>query len=270
MVGWQYRVENFSLAFQKGVRRSVLVFMAICVVCFVPAYFLGQFLSSVWFITPFNPWRFDNNTIFTERILNKKDIDVADSQVVDLINGEKALYLTVSNKGNTQIGFSPWVYKLQILGDNNKLLSEKEYQSYLLPQETKFLVASSTDPQAKFLRFVPSDRTQTVGYNVEQDVKPPEIEILSRTITEADKDNVRLSATFKNNSRATIANVNVLYIVRDTRQSVIGIGTYSFKGFVPGSLRELPVTYPKSKDRIPQLLDVRWSVNYLETDELQF
>ena len=270
MSGFQYRLENLSLSLQQGVRRSILIYIAICVVLLTPVFFLGQFLSSAWFKTPINPWRLDNSQVFVSKETSIADLEIGRSQVVSLDGGEQALYLTVSNKGNSTIGFNPWVYKLQILDKDEVLLSEQEFQGYLLPEEVKFLVASFPDDRATSMRFVQTQDTKKIDYNPLSGPQNPDVQILSQSFEEMDNGKLRLFAQFRNNDQANIEKIDILYIVRDTRQSVVGIGTFSFNGFKSGTTREMVVEYPMPEDRVPRILDVRWSVNYLDSNQFSF
>jgi hypothetical protein len=79
-------------------------------------------------------------------------------------------------------------------------------------------------------------------------------------------EEILVYAYFKNNDFLTVKSVDVLYIIRDTQQAVVGIGSYNFKGFLPGSERDMQIPYPKPKDRVAKFVELRWYVNYLDSN----
>lgn len=258
----QYRLENASLYFQGGVRRSVLIFSGVCILLLAPLYFLGQLSSNLWKQT----W-FDSQEIYIAKQIPQREYEISETQIVPLANGSRELYLSVNNFANREIGFFPWVYTLQVLDAGDSLLSQQTYRSYLLPEETKYIVHRSNDGNASKLRIIQEPATQAYRYNPNANriLKEPNIEIRSPGFELNSDDSLTIRAVFKNNDIVNVNSVNVLYIIRDTRQSVVGIGEYSFNGFSAGSEREMRLNYPKPKDREPRFLDIRWSVNYLDS-----
>jgi hypothetical protein len=63
--------------------------------------------------------------------------------------------------------------------------------------------------------------------------------------------------------------VDILYIIRDTRESVVGIGEYSFQGFFPDTERDMQLEYPKPLDRTASSVEIRVMVNYLDSSGIR-
>ncbi|MEM1312200.1 MAG: hypothetical protein AAGF07_01925 [Patescibacteria group bacterium] len=264
----QYKIENISLYFQGGVRRSVLIFAGICLVLLAPAYFIAQQISNLWFQAPFNPNRFRDNNIVIAKNISEKEVLIGETQVTNLINGENTLYLTINNKVNPEIGFFPYVYTVQILTDEDAVVTQKKYRSYLLPNEIKYIVATSPDPSGTKLNIIKEPETQPVNYNPNQTgiSKQPNVVIKEQSVRNIPgTDKLEVRAVFKNEDQVYIDNIDVLYIIRDTRESVVGIGEYSFQGFLPNTERDITLQYPQPKDRLATQADIRWSVNYLDS-----
>jgi hypothetical protein len=263
----QYKTENFSLYFQGGVRRSLIIFAGICLVMLVPTYFLGQQISNLWSQVSINPNHFNSKNIVIPKNLDQQPLDIGTTQVVKLANGQNTLYLTVNNKANPQVGYFPFVYTLQILTANGQILSQKKYQNYLLPGDIKYVVADSADPTGVDMKLIVEPETQAISYNPNQVgiSKSPNIVIKGQSVTNLpNSTDLQVDALFKNQDQVDVDSVDVLYIIRDARESVVGIGTYTFNGFLNGTEREMNLNYPQPADRSATQADVRWSVNYLD------
>jgi hypothetical protein len=50
--------------------------------------------------------------------------------------------------------------------------------------------------------------------------------------------------------------------LRDSRDNIVGIGSYQFNGFAPNTEREIDLIFPKHKDKTATTLDLRYSINY--------
>jgi hypothetical protein len=262
----QYRTENLSLYFQGGVRRSILIFTGICLVLLAPTYFLGQQISNLWSQAPFNPNVYNAKNIVTSKNLVEKELLIGETQVASLANGENTLYLTINNKVNPEIGFFPFVYTVQILSKDDTVVSQQKYRSYLLPGEIKYVVGRSADTTGQKLKIIREPETQAINYNPKQTgtLKQPNIVIKDQSVKNIPgTKNLQIRAVFKNQDQVYVDNIDVLYIIRDTRESVVGIGEYSFQGFLPNTERDVVLEYPQPADRLATQADIRWSVNYL-------
>ena len=262
----QRRIENAALYFQGGVRRSLLIFSGVIIVLLTPVYFLGQLSATV-----LKSFWFDDANAINSREIVVNDYTISPTEIVPLSDGSQDLYVSVSNKRNSDVGFYPWIYTLQVLNGDGQTIDQQRVQSFLLPDETKFVVARSSDPDARTIRITEESGTQPVIYNPESptSVRNPDIEIRQQRLTVIDDNTVRIFAQFKNNDIVRVEQVNVLYIIRDTRQAVVGIGTIQFSGFLPEDLRDFSIDYPTPADREPRFLDLRWNVNYLDENSVR-
>ncbi len=263
----QRNIEHFSLWFQGGIRRGILIFFVVALVLLAPFYFLGQLTSGLYKAV----W-FDSSNSFNPKQLSIEDYRVSSTQVAPLANGQNDLYVTIDNKNNPTVGYFPWIYTVQILDKDNVILSQDTIRSYLLPGDVTYVIGKNRDPNGVKLNLIKESGTQPVQYNAESNsiLKAPNIEVVGQGFKDSptNKDELNVSAYFKNNDIVTIKSVDVLYIIRDTQQSVVGIGTYNFRGFTPGSEREMQISYPKPKDRVPKFIELRWFVNYLDSNAI--
>jgi hypothetical protein len=259
----QRRIENAALYFQGGVRRSILIFGGIILILLTPVYFLGQLSSSLW-----KQFWYDETNMVNSKVIEVAEYTVSETEIVPLADGNKDLYVSVSNKRNQDIGFFPWNYTIQILNGTDQILSQERVSSFLLPDETKFIVARSEDPTAQKIRITEESGTQPTLYNPNSptSVVNPDIEVRQEQLTVNEDGTVTVFAQFKNNDIVRVERVNVLYIIRDTRQAVVGIGTVQFSGFFPEDIRNFEIDYPAPADREPRFLDLRWNVNYLDNN----
>lgn len=263
----QYKTENISLYFQGGVRRGVLIFLGISLILLAPFYFLGQLTSNIFDRLPINPNKSSDKNIVIPKTIVENPLEFGNTQVVPLVEDENSLYLTISNKTNLGIGFFPFVYTTQILSSEDTILSQQTTSSYLLPGDVKYIVANSLDKNGVKIKVIRQPQTQPVSYNPNQNLllKEPKITRQSQNI-EILKDGKSLAvkAVFKNEDQLLIKKVNILYIIRDGRESVVGIGEYSFANFAPNTEREVAIIYPMPRDRTPVSANVIASVNYLD------
>lgn len=264
---WQYRIENWSLYFQGGIRRGILIGVGLSVGLSVPVFFLGGLISDVYS----NTWLNSN-----QLVINKDNSFVtptfSETQVIRLSNGKSDLYATINNRTNETIGFYPYRYTVQVLNEFGVILEQRIENSYLLPGEVKFVVVNTSQPDATKLNIIPDESNiKAIQYNPQANttLKAPNIQARNTEITELpDGQNLRVRILLKNDDIVFVNEVDILYILRDTRDSVIAIGTARFNGFTAGSERQVIVTIPKPMDRQVVTDDIRWSVNYLDPNSV--
>lgn len=269
----QYKAQSLSILFKQGIRRSFIIFAVVCVILLAPFYFIGQFTSRIWNSSNLNPNRINNTTFVIPRTITEQPLEYSETQIVPLKNGETALYMTISNKLNDEVGFWPFVYTVQVLDNAGAILSQERTRSYLLPDDIKYVVSTSKDPSAVRLNVIREPETKAVFHNKNspQFVSDPNISIEAQRLEfPKGSDKLKVFARFKNNGQFNVKSVEVLYIVRDTRQSVVGIGEFSFQGFLAKSERDMNLDYPYPLERTPSIADVRWSINYLDPNIITF
>lgn len=268
----QRRIENWSIYFQGGVRRGVIIFSIVCLILLAPLYFLGIFISSVWFSLPINAERFDTTQYFAPKFITENPIGISTTQVVDLKDGSKELYLTLDNKSNPQIGFYPFVYNLQVLDANGAALSNERRSTYILPGDIAYIVYNSPNGQANRL-VLSRDQNSTVPvyYNPQsRRFRNPQLRITNenfqiRTFT----NDMTVRFTIRNEDQVNIGRVNILFTIRDTRESVVGIGDFVVENLRAGEQRDINIPYTQPLQREPRFVNIITQVNYLDADNLK-
>jgi hypothetical protein len=260
-------IENLSIWFQGGVRRWVIIFSGVCLLLLAPFYFLASFISSLWFVTPFNPWKYNDTQLVTKKLIPERQIDISETQVVLLKDGSKELYLSLNNKDNPEIGYSPYVYDLSVLDDKGSVIDQQQRQSYLLPGDIRYVVYRSNDNQASKLVLKKNSKSVPVYYNPNSDrYKKPNLEILNKNFSiRTFTDQLTLTFTIKNNEKKKINVIDIIFTIRDARDSVVGIGDMIINDLDAQSQKDISITYTQPLERQPKLVDIVWSVNYLNT-----
>jgi hypothetical protein len=266
-------VQNFSLYFQGGVRRKILIFLGICLILLAPVYFLGQLGSTLWANLDFNPNKLQKKSIVQKKLIQESDFGIDRSQIISLGNDETVLYTTINNRQNPLIGYMPFTYRLQILDKKGAVIEDRIESSYLLPGEFKYISASTGDNQGD--RLVISNIEEeskpvlfnpfslSLGENLKIDVRNPNL------FVDPNSTDLTLSAFVKNNDLVDIKNLDILYLIRDRRDRVVGIGQYRLENLKSGEERFFSLKYPKPKFRTPVRLEIRPFVNYLDQNNLK-
>ncbi len=267
-------LESFMLNFQNGVRRSVLIFAGIIIFLLIPVYFVAQGISAFWSVSEFNP-----NTIVYENIVNPKTTTIYNyrvdrSQNVPLINGETVLYTTINNNINQNVGYFPYHYRIQVLDSERSIVFENNYKSYILPGKVKYLIINPANDKGLTLNIIEEPKTQVVLFNKlanDFDEISESIEVRNPQLKESseNKNQLEISGIIKNKSLVEIKEVDVLYIIRGTRDKVVGIGEQKISNLKPGEERLFFSFYPKPKYRRATKLDLRATVNYLDSSNFR-
>jgi hypothetical protein len=261
-------LENASMFFQGGIRRNLFYFIGACILLAWPFYYVGLYTAKAVRYT----WIDDKIVIYKPLSGSLAELQVGDSQVIDLANGQKDLYLTIDNKQNPKIGFFPYIYQLQILDDQGSVISSEKLTSYILPRDIKYITARDTTGNAESLKLTQLDGTQAVEYNVEKNPFQilPKVDTVNQNIQEIDSENLRVAAQFINRDKLIVDEVDITYILRDRRERIIGIGTAKFYGLNPENTREFTTDQPKHLKSEATSLDVQWSTNYLKEGNIKF
>jgi hypothetical protein len=263
----QYTLENLSMKFHGGVRRTVLIFIGICLIILIPFYFLGQATATFWLNNKANQAKIEYRNLQNPKSTNIYNYQINRSQQVPLIGNETVLYTTINNQDNPNIGYNPLAYTVQVLDMEGKIIFSQRQQSYLLPGEVMYVVASPETPNGYEIKLIKEPQTNPILFNPFANNFAnilEEIEIRNPLVNELDDNNLELSGIIKNNSLIEIRELEVLYIIRGNRDRVIGIGQRIITNLLPGEERQFFATYPKSKYRTPRSLDLRVRVNYLD------
>jgi hypothetical protein len=265
------RIETASLYFQGGVRRSVLIFTGVCILLIAPLYFFGQLAAQVWFNAPFNPRGFvEKSSLFQQKTVSDNDYTIQRTQFVPLISDRTILYTTINNRGNNEVGYWPFIYRVQVLNVEGAILSDEIKQDYLLPGEVKYVMQEVDSDTATEIRVSTEPKTQGILYNDQEDnlAERINIEVRNPQIFDEGGDNLRIEAIVKNDDFVKIRNLDLLYILRDDRDRVVGIGEFQLEDIQPEEEREFSLQYPKPRFRTATRLEIRPFVNYLDTNNI--
>lgn len=260
-----YNFENISLWFQGGVRRGFFVFGLAGLILAIPLFFITTFLSGLWFETNINPFGIDRTVNFQQKVVPIKEIIISNSQIAPLKDGSSELYLSINNKSNPEVGFFPFIYELVVTDKNNAVIDQSTAETYLLPGELKYIVYRSKDSNAANLKIRKSDNTNQVYFNPNsKKFKKPNIQITNIKFAERTLTNIlNISFTIRNNDNVSIKETDLIYSIRDSRESVVGIGDFKIQDLIAGEERDISIVYTQPAERIAKFIDIDWYVNYL-------
>jgi hypothetical protein len=255
-------VKNLSTKLAFRMRRKFLIFFVICLILTVPIYFGGIYFYGIVY-----DFRHPRRSIVVPRTTEVKEYSVSESEVVNLSNGEKELYVKVSNSENTEYGFWPWVYNYQILDFESKVIDEGEVSSYLLPRELKYVSVRSKNPRGVQLKITPNQATKSMEADQDDFLEQEELKITNLVTTFEEisgSSDLLLTMSFRNDDFVKISELDIVYILRDSKQDIVGINTTKLSNFLPGEERTIRIKYPKPQSSKPKILETRWSINYLD------
>ncbi|MBC7472344.1 MAG: hypothetical protein H7196_03750 [candidate division SR1 bacterium] len=261
-----YNAKNFRSYFKGGIRKAILILGVIAILLSYPMFYLGGLTSGLYK----NTW-FNGKKIVQEVSKKKATYTVGETKTIELANGLKDLYVPIDNKVNTEFGLNPWVYNLQVLDKDNVIIKQNVMRSYLLPASSTFIIASNVDAKAAKIKIVEDPQTVESPYNpnLGRLFQEPNVIVTTTSFTPIESlQEIRIRAVLKNNDLITIGSLNVLYLLRDSRQEIIGIGMYQLGGLLPGNEREIIVNYPKPKNKETNFVEVRWFTNYMDKNNL--
>ncbi len=265
--------EFVSNAFRGGVHRWIMVYIVIGMILIFPVYFLGQLGSKAWYQLPANPAHFVNKELIRSDYLVKNDKILKFDEVgtADLLGDQKMLYTFANNQSNKNFGYDPFVYKAQVLDENGKILSETTDSTYILPGEASFISTYSDNPLASDLKIIQLPQSKQVQYNPLTNplLKKVQLDIRDSSVTELDQSNLNLKASIKNINNFQINKIDLILIIRDSQDGIVGAKNFSFNNLGPGDERSVELPYPKPKDKNALNIDVRYSVNFLDSDNIR-
>jgi hypothetical protein len=266
MFNWSYNFENLSLWFQGGVRRGFLVFALIGIVLCFPIFFFTTFISGFVFQASFNPYGLEDTVNYQKKNIPVKEIIFSNSQVVPLKDGSKELYLSINNKANTEIGFYPFIYELIVTDNNGVAIDQSKSETYLLPGEIKYIVYRAKDSRAEKLTIRQNQDSKTVFFNpFSRKYKRPNLATSNARFEERTGTNIlNVYFTVRNNDTVNVNEVDLIYTIRDNRESVIGIGDFKLSNLKSGEERDVFIPYTQSANRSPRFINIDWYVNFLQ------
>lgn len=263
---FSYKIENLSLWFQGGVRRGFLFFGLVIMILCVPLYFLSTFVSGVWFKSNLNPFGLDSNSYFIQKDIQVQEVIISNSQLVKLKDGSNELYLSINNKANPEVGFLPYVYDLIVKNERGEIIDQAKKATYILPGEISYIVYRSQNGEGTDLSIRQNEESKKFFYNPFSNIyKKPKIEISNTRFKErTSTDILEINFTITNNDLMDVKEVDLLYIIRDNRESIVGIGDFKVLNLASGDQKSINIPYIQPRDRAPRLVNIDWRVNYLK------
>jgi len=267
---WDYWKVRLSFVKILYIHLTTWITFIVLVMLVKPSYELvAPRLAQAYFDIVVKPFQKD---IVIPKTIKANPYSIGESRVIDLNNGQKILYLLVSNKDNPDIGFYPWSYTYQVLSASGEVLEQRSvFDDFLLPDEQTYIVVYTSNPQAVSLRIQLDEvNTNLVPYNRESPnfLKKPNI-VQRRGIVNDDpkKDFYEVSLLFKNDDTVDVKTVNVLYLLRSDDGQIVGMNKSVLSGFLANTEREITVLdLPKPRRALTNkpLLEVVLRINYLD------
>lgn len=264
---WKVRLDFVKILY---IHLTTWIAFIVLVMLVKPSYELvAPRLAQAYFDIVVKPFQKD---IVIPKTIKANPYSIGESRVIDLNNGQKILYLLVSNKDNPDIGFYPWSYTYQVLSASGEVLEQRSvFDDFLLPDEQTYIVVYTSNPQAVSLRIQLDEvNTNLVPYNRESPnfLKKPNI-VQRRGIVNDDpkKDFYEVSLLFKNDDTVDVKTVNVLYLLRSDDGQIVGMNKSVLSGFLANTEREITVLdLPKPSRALTNkpLLEVVLRINYLD------
>jgi hypothetical protein len=261
---------------KAGAKKWVLIAFAITVVLSYPIYLLTIQVTKFWFYNvPFNPQKFVNKEFVNSKNLQKAEVQVVSSSYVDLVDGRRLIYTFLDNRNNKNIGFDPFVFKKQLIDNKGQTVQDSFDKVYLLPSQTQYIFDYTENLDAVSIAIQKQPESSQVDYNPDatEFLKLPEFDIRQSLVEdspeEGEQNLLRIRASVKNTTKFRYKKVDFIMLIRDTLDTVIGVQSYSFNEFLPEEEREIRLKYPKAVDKTAKSLDVRYSVNFLDSSNIK-
>ncbi len=204
----------------------------------IPFYTFG----APWAASVYTEFFSNQDRVVVPKVIAAEDYQVGDTRVIDLVNGQKILYVTISNKANPDVGWFPWVYSYQVLAENGEVLEQRTRQNqFLLPGEETFIIVYTNNERAESLRIQPNNiDSRLVPHNRDSPnfLQQPDVSLRSVEITENENGNsYRVLLLFSNNDRLDVNQMDFTYILRDRAGKIVGINSSVIAGFLAGTER---------------------------------
>lgn len=272
MTSVEHIAENLVLELQSGIRKWVFIAFCVSIILAYPSYLSAISLVNFWFTTSFNSNHFVAKNIVMSKVLTENELRLDTSNYVDLTNGKRLIYTFIDNRANRDLGYYPFIYKKQVTDRNNNLLVDNIETTYLLPGEAKYISAYTENQNAVAIKIEKQTSSKPTDYNPKAgvNIKNIELQIRDKSVfaKSNDKNTLTLRTSIKNPTSFMIKTVDLVMLIRDSQDSIIGVQNYSFNGLLPDEEREVIVDYPAPKNRTPKSLDVRYTINYLDESNI--
>ncbi len=267
-------IEKIFYYFQGGVRKSFLIFSSILLILIFPFYFLGIGISNFWFDSDANEYRLNYENIVTKKLnLNESDYILSRVFFVPLANNETVLYAKIDNRNN-DLGYLPFIYQITSFDEDKKVIWQNERISYLLPNSEKYLITTASNEDVNDLEIKTLPGTISVSENAQNRIfkeKYKKIYISSQVLkNNQEEKTLELSFDIKNNDILKYKSIDLIYIIRDDRSRVVGIGEYNIQNLRSFEERKINFKYPQPRYRKATIFEVQVEMNYLDATNFVF
>lgn len=267
-LGFYYDVLRLREYF--GIKGLVWIFVLFGLVLVYPSFLLGQTIANYYYnATDPELYYFEENKVLAPEYL------VSHTQVLPLSNGERELYVQISNAINKDVGYYPWVYTKQVVDKLGKVIEETTVTDYLLAGGEKFIIYTSKDANADSLNIVTNkEKSVAMKYNPNNAkyLDSPNVSVVNKKFTDSqyDKKFLDIALNIQNESKdIAIKNLSVIIFLRGGNQNPVGIATLLIPKLSAGEVKEVSLkNYPKPNEGSVEILDVRFQFNYMEEDSL--
>ncbi len=261
---------------KAGAKKWVLIVFGVVLLITYPVYFLSIQATKFWFYNvSFNPQKYINKQFVNNKNLSKAEVQIVSSSYIDLVDGKRLIYTFLDNHNDKNIGFDPFVFKKQLLDGKNQTLEESFDRVYLLPGQTQYIFAYTDNLDAVSIAIQKQSDSVQVDYNSDANsfLKMPEFDIRQSLVEDSQETNeqnvLNLMTSVKNTTKFRYKKVDFILLIRDSLDAVVGVQNYSFNEFLPDEERQIRLKYPKAIDKTAKSLDVRYSVNFLDSSNIK-
>jgi hypothetical protein len=186
-----------------------------------------------------------------------QDLQVQEKAFVSDGNNQFDLVANVSNPNNS-VGASSFDYTFTLTDQSGKTIATRSGTSYILPADTRYVaelgISTSDNNVPTSVNFSISNVTWAKLSNSEK----PDFTIFNKKFGPSDTDSSGSSAmgVLRNDSLYDLNSINVVAVLRDGSNSIIGIGTTQLNTVRTKEEREVHFQWPYLSGGDTQSLDI--------------
>lgn len=263
--------DNIRLREYFGLKAFIWFYILIVILAVGPLYIFGKSVSNI-----VHDKYFKSAFSVQEKNISHPEYMLSRTQTLNLRNGERELYLQVSNTIKPDIGYYPWNYTKQVVDRFGNVIQEDFVVDYLLPNEEKFILSTSKNEDAAEINIITNKETSIpLLYNPSNSkyLSLPDLQIYQKVFfnSQYDSDKIDITIGVRNPSPdIVVRNLTILIIMRNIDQVPVGIAKMRLPVINNKSEEQVILkNYPKPKIGEIDILDVRLEYNYMEEDSLQ-
>ena len=254
-----YRLYKWRIDKIFGIKKIVWFFLILMSVTLIPTLLLGQFIGKTVFSKSSAEIEYKTSDL-------KPDLDI-ETDVYSYRGNERGYIAIINN--NSDIGYYPWVYTLQILNNRDEVVSENIKSSYLLPNRTNYIVTNIVDSEGIKINVVTDEElSQAINFDLDNSTlsELPEVKLQSTgKATLADNNtNILVDFDIQNKSIYKIKEVDLVYNIRNKDDRIIASGKYRVRDLISDEVRNVSLKHPNPKLGTELLIEVIPYTNYLD------